>query len=417
MPDHGGEHVTAAPDPAPNSPAGSSPPSTFVSRSSGDEYILVPRSWRFLLSLSRVVLAAACLLVEAISVEPSGTLTRLVLILFILYAVVAVTWRILERVRYALFSLILDSTFFLIVATIQSEYGAYIASVFYLYLVTSTLFVHPWRSVAIVAAVLPLLFVLVRPDELSRMLPVLFLVGALGLIAARNRQLLIDRLIQSTSKAVLYRGQAVSARDAERERIAADFHDGPQQSFISLQMRLEVLRRIFEKDPEKAKVELAELQELTRRQVAEVRGFVRAMRPADVDAPTLAISISRLIDYFEKDSGISTRYDAKPTIDVADHNIVRETLQIVREALHNAQKHSKADLVQVTVEHSEEGLEIVIDDNGAGFSFDGSYTLAELDVMQLGPASIKRRLGGLNGDLILESHPNRGAKLTLRIPV
>jgi len=57
---------------------------------------------------------------------------------------------------------------------------------------------------------------------------------------------------------VLFRSESEKARQAERERIAADFHDGPQQSFISLQMRLEVLRRLLEQDPEAARRELLE---------------------------------------------------------------------------------------------------------------------------------------------------------------
>src|ERR1039458_8608806 len=36
--------------------------------------------------------------------------------------------------------------------------------------------------------------------------------------------------------------------ERERQRIASDFHDGPLQSFISLQMRLEILRKLLERD-------------------------------------------------------------------------------------------------------------------------------------------------------------------------
>src|ERR1019366_4044874 len=41
---------------------------------------------------------------------------------------------------------------------------------------------------------------------------------------------------------------AEKARELERVRIASDFHDGPLQSFISLPMRLEILRKLMERD-------------------------------------------------------------------------------------------------------------------------------------------------------------------------
>ena len=61
-------------------------------------------------------------------------------------------------------------------------------------------------------------------------------------------------------------------------------------------------------------------------------------------------------------------------------------------------------------------IEIVVEDNGAGFPFAGAFTLEELDAARLGPISIKRRVKMLNGDLSLESRPGEGAKLTFQVP-
>ena len=87
-----------------------------------------------------------------------------------------------------------------------------------------------------------------------------------------------------------------------------------------------------------------------------------------------------------------------------------EVLQMIREALHNVQKHAGATRVAVAMEKSDRGLEISIDDNGQGFNFAGSYSLEELELLRLGPASLKRRARSLNADLLLESRPGRGAE-------
>ena len=51
-----------------------------------------------------------------------------------------------------------------------------------------------------------------------------------------------------------------------------------------------------------------------------------------------------------------------------------------------------------------------------GFNFAGSYSLEELELLHLGPESLKRRVRSLNADLLLESRPGRGASLKVRIP-
>ena len=90
---------------------------------------------------------------------------------------------------------------------------------------------------------------------------------------------------------------------------------------------------------------------------------------------------------------------------------------MLREALHNVQKHASATRVAVAMEKTDRGLEISVDDNGHGFNFAGTYSLEELELLRLGPASLKRRARGLNADLLLESRPGRGAGVKFRIPL
>jgi signal transduction histidine kinase len=60
-------------------------------------------------------------------------------------------------------------------------------------------------------------------------------------------------------------------------------------------------------------------------------------------------------------------------------------------------------------------LEILVEDNGNGFPFSGRYTLDELELLRLGPMSIKRRVRTLGGDMVLDSKPGQGAGLKIRL--
>src|SRR5207302_5745056 len=74
---------------------------------------------------------------------------------------------------------------------------------------------------------------------------------------------------------------AEKAKESERVRIASDFHDGPLQSFISLQMRLEILRKVMDRDLSAGMADLKQLQALTQSQVRDLRTFLHSMRPVD----------------------------------------------------------------------------------------------------------------------------------------
>lgn len=237
-----------------------------------------------------------------------------------------------------------------------------------------------------------------------------------GLALALYKQYLEHRMSNTLRHNVIIRSQAEGAREAERQRIAADFHDGPLQSFIGFQMRLEIVRKLMAKDTAAAADELAQLQELCKSQVADLRSFVRSMRPTD-EGMSLTASLSRMADMFQRDTGVAATFSSGEVPDPPEVELSLELLQIVREALHNIQKHSGATRVAISAARKGRRLEITVEDNGSGFPFMGSYSLEELELMRMGPVSIKRRVRMVNGDLTLESRPGHGAKLQILLPV
>ena len=131
---------------------------------------------------------------------------------------------------------------------------------------------------------------------------------------------------------MIVRSQAEGAREAERERIAADFHDGPLQSFISFQMRLEIVRKLFGRDIDAAGDELRQLQELCRNQVTELRSFVRSMRPVE-EGVSLSASLSRMVEQFQRDTGIAATFaSAEVDRSAADRGVARTAADRARDA-------------------------------------------------------------------------------------
>jgi signal transduction histidine kinase len=287
---------------------------------------------------------------------------------------------------------------------------------FYLYLLAGALAFYSPREVLVVVGVCTIFCAVGQREALVQLERTVVVGGALACAfsIAKSRQR--DRLEQLAATAGSAQAEAKAAREDERQRIASDFHDGPLQSFISLQMRLEIVRKLMERDLKAGSFELQQVQDLARAQVRELRAFLHSMRPVELDGANLSVAARRVIDNFQKESGIPVTLMGGDAGLALPEGLVAEVLQMLREALANVQKHAGASRVAVAIQKGDKLLEVSVDDNGRGFGFSGTYSLEELEMLQLGPASLKRRARSLNADLVLESRPGQGAGLKMRIP-
>jgi signal transduction histidine kinase len=373
--------------------------------------------WPRYIGWARVLLAAIAPVVARLLL-PYGVSPIFygVMALYAAYAVVVALRDKGQTGTLGLLALFADTVFFLIMASYGAERMLWLASGFYLFLLTEALAFYSTLEVAVIVAVCAL-FCVVLPYGalvLERTVLVAGLV-ATGFAFSKHRQKLeIDRL---SHQLAIAEKVAEKAGEEERVRIASDFHDGPLQSFISLQMRLEILRKLMERDLNAGMTDLKQLQALAQTQVRDLRTFLHSMRPVDVDGANLVATARRAAESFQKESGIPVTFLGSNSPVGLPQEQTLEVLQMLREALHNVQKHAGATRVAVAMEKTDRGLEISVDDNGHGFGFAGAYSLDELELLRLGPASLKRRARSLNAELLLESRPGRGSGVKFRIPL
>lgn len=382
------------------------------------DQMVLPYLWRRYLSVLRALVTGACLGILLAGDGLESATWVFILSIVTVYSLVSIFWRSAKRIdRGGLINTALDVAAFLLCVVLASEQNFWLQGIaaFYLFLAASTLL--EWRDV-LLTTVLTLAFVnSLKPAGMGQLQPLLLILGMFGCIVALQRQSLLERLSAASRQAVLSRMEAQKAREDERERIAADFHDGPLQSFISIQMRLEILRKVFERNFGAGMQELRDLQQICARQVTEVRTFIRGMRPVEVDGAGLAAALRSTVGFFQKDSGIPSSFRAAPAAMHDDLQARPEIIQIVREALNNISKHSSASRAAVSLDRQDGWIVLRIEDDGTGFPFSGRFTLKELELLRLGPWSIMRRVRALDGDLTVDSHPARGAGLEIRLPM
>jgi signal transduction histidine kinase len=386
-----------------------------VSRASGYDELTDARRWRLGLAVARTALAFSCLSFQLLFRPALHWGATALAAGFALYSLAMLARRGPKNAGAELFTLILDTIFFLAIVQYGGGQWIWLSSALYIYLLVSAAILHELRDTCVVAGVCTGFFVLKSTAQTEMQWSFVLWGGLLACLLDFGKRRIERRLADRTRDAEDLRIKAAEARERERQRIAGDFHDGPLQSFISFQIRLEALRKILDRDLHAGLEELSHLQELSKGQVRELRAFLREMRPAEVDGDSLASSLRRVVAGFQKESGITVTFQSDDRVHAESPETSLEVLQIVQEALHNVQKHSQATRVAVTVNQSGSQLEIAIEDNGLGFAFSGSYTLEELELLGLGPKSIMRRVHHLGGQLVLGSRPERGAALRVRL--
>jgi signal transduction histidine kinase len=373
--------------------------------------------WRKYVALPRLLLAGATLGLSYLSPPDPGPWILGLMSLFVAYSIVPVVRARAMSGLLGMLALFGDTIYFLVLASLPTDRLLWTASLFHLYLLVEALIFFTSVEVCLVAGATAL-FCAVLSNGSGRFLePTVVVAGGLACAFAIIRQRQASRIEHLDEDLKVALKEAEKARDQERQRIASDFHDGPLQSFISLQMRLEILRKLLDRDFHAGMEDLRQLQALAQSQIRDLRAFLHSMRPVDVDGANLVATARRAAESFQKESGIPVTFLGTAAPVGLPQEMTSEVLQMLRESLHNVQKHAGATRVAVSMEKTDRSLEISVDDNGHGFNFAGTYTLEELELLRLGPASLKRRARSLNADLVLESRPGRGAGVKFRIPL
>jgi two-component system sensor histidine kinase UhpB len=200
---------------------------------------------------------------------------------------------------------------------------------------------------------------------------------------------------------------ALQAQEEERARVARDLHDEVNQSLTGLLLRLEAAR---EKSPPALAGELAEIRALANKALQELLALARQLRPTALDDLGLKAALDSHVTELGRQSGIRTSFEAEGDIGAVPRDVQIVAYRVAQEALSNAARHSGAERVRVRLEHSDGSVELSVADDGRGFTFDQASR-------GLGLAGMRERALLVNGDLRIESRPEVGTSIRLRVPI
>ncbi len=205
----------------------------------------------------------------------------------------------------------------------------------------------------------------------------------------------------------------VEAQEAERQRLAKQIHDGPAQSLSNFILQTEIATKLFERDPERAKAELANLKTSAKSTFDGVRDFIFDLRPMMLDDLGLVPTVRRYVDSFREKSALQTTL----TITGAERRLesVREVMVFrgLQELLSNVREHAQATQVRIGLDVDERRVRLSVEDNGRGFD---TATLTGRQ-KAIGLAALRERIELIGGQVQIDSQASQGTRVLFEVPV
>ncbi len=197
----------------------------------------------------------------------------------------------------------------------------------------------------------------------------------------------------------------------ERERFARDLHDGIIQSIYAVGLALD-----------QAKVDIRPTNYAAREQIElslkslasvikDIRNYIFDLRPEALKYQGLRARLEGLIKELRVNTLLPIKVDISHDVDTVLTDMqARHIFHITHEALSNAARHAKANHISLRLFREGSTITVVVEDDGVGFVMH-----PQVSPGHHGLANMQSRASQLNATFDIDSTPQQGTRLTLRL--
>jgi PAS domain S-box-containing protein len=242
--------------------------------------------------------------------------------------------------------------------------------------------------------------------------------AASGAIALENARMLEQQremrrqLAEREERLRRLAGELSRTEEQERRRIAEGLHDRIGQELAVMRMRLGQMSERTAEEEHRAHAQ--EVRQLLDRAIADTRALTFEISPPMLYTLGLSSALEWLCEQMEQQHGVAmTLHDDTRGRQVSDD--ARALLYIsARELLMNVVKHANAGSADVRMTSVGDRLWLAVVDDGDGFVPEEAEATS---ANGFGLFSIRERLRGIDGDMVIRSMPGKGSEIVLEAPL
>jgi signal transduction histidine kinase len=200
----------------------------------------------------------------------------------------------------------------------------------------------------------------------------------------------------------------------ERMRLARDLHDTVNQQLFVLAMRAAALRKKIASTIEnsEALVKEGETLELIARQAhGQIRELIMQLRPVSLEREGLGKALQEYALKVAEREGWTLVDRIDSSLNLSGEQ-AEGLFRIAQEALNNISKHARARRVEILLLKESDLVRMQVGDDGTGFD-----PQAPANMSAVGLSGIRERVAALGGQVIIDSLPGQGTKLTVTLSI
>ncbi len=241
-----------------------------------------------------------------------------------------------------------------------------------------------------------------KPDSLKdEALDVLTKLASVAAIALQNAR--------------LYEQAERAATLEERQRIAAEMHDGLAQTLSYLRMAIEqAALQVEDGQGDQALTTLDRVQAALLQAVEDTRGAIASLQDQTPLRQSLQEQICELAQAFSRDN-LQVNWSPKiHTPVILPRQESEQVLRVIREALLNAERHAQATQIDIRMDCADHSMSVTVEDHGIGFD---PASIHSNQGHHFGIHIMHARAARLGGQLNIHSMPGAGTQVKLSWPM
>jgi PAS domain S-box-containing protein len=221
----------------------------------------------------------------------------------------------------------------------------------------------------------------------------------------------VVRWFETTSRDTQARLEAQRAVDesiaVERDRIAADLHDGFIQQVLYTGMMLTTLMPDMPDEMHPAVQRLVSVQD---EMIRQLRATILALSRPDIGSALPSVLVERTAREATMHLGMRVYHEVDGALDrIADVGLLQHMLFALREMILNVVRHAEASEMWIRASANDEHVSLLVEDDGRG--------PGELDQQGHGLANLAARAERLGGSFLLRRREAGGAVADWKVPL
>ncbi|MEK6221875.1 MAG: histidine kinase [Chloroflexota bacterium] len=232
---------------------------------------------------------------------------------------------------------------------------------------------------------------------------------------ARVLSFLANSASNALENARLFNHAETAATLAERERMAAEMHDGLAQTLGYLNLKTDqALYSLEHNQAETTKEELDLMRPAIQSAYNTVRHWLSGLSDDGLSQNNLGRQLEDHIEDFKIKTGLKVNLSIDPNCasKISEEEKV-QLFRVAQECLTNVFKHAEASEIEVSIASDSKTIAMSISDDGKGFD---PLTAVEDAKPHLGLKIMRGRVERVGGSLTVQSHLNQGTQIIARVP-